>query len=267
MYFIRWAGGKQSIIKKIIEFLPKDYKNMRIIEPFAGAASLFFNTNAKKYILIDSNNNLINCYKQIKKSPIAVSKYLDILKRKHSRKSYYKVRDAYNIDMGFYSIQQAARFIYLVQSSFNGIYRVNIKGEYNVPFGKEKPSFPSLEMLVKISKRLRLARLYANDFKIVKKLSKENDFIYFDPPYVAINQTSYFQHYTKTRFSNDEQIIVSNIAKELSSKKIKILLSNSDTKFIRGLFKNWNIHQIDVVRYISCKKKKRKVKEILISNY
>lgn len=264
--FIRWAGGKQAIVKTLIEHLPEKYEKLRLIEPFAGAASLFLNTNFNSYVLIDKNPHLISTYKNIQKNYLDVFNELEGLKSKHSREFYYSVREDFNEDHHS-SIIQSARFIYLVQSSFNGIYRVNRKGAFNVPFGKLNAHFPNFENFKFLHEKLSTTILLNEDFSIVKKISNKNDFIYFDPPYMALNKTSFFQHYTSDRFSNVEQKKLAEIANFLSNNDIKIMISSPNLSIMNDLYKDWKITPVGVIRYVSCKKVRDTVSEIIIRNY
>lgn len=263
--FLRWAGGKYSLIEKLIPFVPQSIDGT-YWEPFLGAGAMFFAIQPKKAILSDLNPHLMNCYKILKYSPEKLSRYLMKYKFKHSESFYYDTRKKYN--NGKLSIENAARFIYLNKASFNGIFRVNKKGEFNVPFGyKEQISIPNKEYIFRASNILKDTILISGGFNYILQDANKNDFIYLDPPYPPINGTSYFTHYTKERFSDNDQLLLSNIAKKLSLIGCKVMISNADKKSIREFYKGWNIKSIKVTRWVTCKKEKHNVEEIIITNY
>nr|WP_321261172.1 Dam family site-specific DNA-(adenine-N6)-methyltransferase [uncultured Sphaerochaeta sp.] len=264
--FIRWAGGKQNMLKELLNNLPIDIEHRTLIEPFVGAATLFLNTNTREAALIDLNPFLMNTYSRIKDTYEEVYSAMKDLESKHNKEYYYKVRNDFNNDKSE-SIQQAARFIYLIQSSYNGIFRVNQQGIYNVPFGKNNPHFPSKEEFRYLSEKLQGTKLRCEDFSCVEEYATESSFIYFDPPYMPLNATSYFQHYTKERFQESEQVRLSKIANTLSTIGSKVMISSPNHDMIRNLYSDWRIIEIGVKRTISCKKNRATVSEILIMNY
>ena len=265
--FIRWAGGKQSLIKRIKEYAPSPDKVNTYYEPFLGAGSLFFCTEYKHSVLSDINPDLINCYKQIKKKYEDVSKYLEEYKAKHSKVFYYEIREEYNQNQGENTIEQAARFIYLVQSSFNGIYRVNQNGEYNVPYGKDNPSIPTKEYLKKISKKLKSAIIKCSAYKKALGKVNEGDFVYLDPPYPPLSETSVFQHYTKDRFPPSKQEELATTIDKLRDNNAYILISNAETDLIKNLYSSWTVKKISVRRYVMSTGDTKTVSELLIQNY
>lgn len=267
--FLRWAGGKQNLIKDLLKYLPPTEKVNRYFEPFLGAGSLFFATEYKKCFLSDINKDLINCYRAIKKDPKLIAKSLERHNANYQKDEqyYYKVRDRFNEYLEEISLKQAARFIFLIHTSFNGIYRVNLKGKYNVPIGKRKPALPSFEYLNEISKKLKGNHLAKRSYNKILNMTKKGDFIYLDPPYPPINGTSFFQHYTKDKFSQKDQAKVADFANELNQKSCFVMISNANTEMIRKLYNNWNINELETTRYISCKSKRIKVNELIITNF
>jgi len=264
--FLRWAGGKKRSVNLLLNYVPKNINEINYWEPFLGAGSLFFRINCKKAYLSDLNNSLINCYKFIKKNPNGIYRILKSLRENHNKKYYYIIRNDYNTRL--LDLRNAAEFIYLNKTSFNGIYRVNKANKYNVPYGKiKKPKFPSIKELKEISNKLKSANLNCYQFsKIINKVCKD-DFIYLDPPYPPINGTSYFTNYTKEGFGYKDHEEVASFANELSNKKCKVMISNSDTPKIRKLYSGWEIVPLSVYRTISCKKNRYKVQELLIKNF
>ena len=166
-------------------------------------------------------------------------------------------------------IERAATFIYLNKTCFNGLYRVNSKGEFNVPFGKYRnPAIFDEENLLVASKLLKHANLYSDDFSKVLYCANKDDFVYFDPPYYPLNKTSSFTNYTAERFLEDEQKRLSIVFRELDKKKCKVMLSNSDTEFIKNLYKDYRIEVVKANRAISCVGDKRgPINELVILNY
>lgn len=265
--FIRWAGGKQNLVHHLLAHSPQEGSYNKYWEPFLGAGSLFFANGFKNAELSDVNEHLINAYEQVKLKPESVYRRLLIHKGKVSKDYYYEVRETYNNRLYNGTIEQAARFIFLVHTCYNGMYRVNGKGEYNVPFGKSKPSLPSFEHLKKISKKLQKIPLKVQSYQSICEQVKRNDFIYLDPPYPKLNQQEQFQQYTIDKFSEDHQRELADFAEQLKNKGCKVMISNSKVPLIEGLYKGWNIVEVPVVRYVSCKKERKKINELIIKNY
>lgn len=264
--FIRWAGGKQNLIKEIYENL--DLKGVtRLFEPFLGGASFFLHGEFEYSYLSDLNSNLTNCYQQIKLNPKGIYDGLSRYQIPVTPHVYYHEREVFNDHNGEQTLDQAVRFIFLNRTSFNGIYRVNKSGIYNVPFGKPNPSFSSLEHMQKISARLQQSTIFSGFYDEIENLVQPNDLIYLDPPYPKLSDTAYFNHYTLDKFDNKEQEKVSMFAKRLHDMKCKVVISNADLPEIRELYSNWKISECSTYRYISCKKDRVKVKELIIKNY
>lgn len=262
---LRWAGGKQNLVNNLIEFTPKKYNVY--FEPFVGGGSLFFKICPNNAVLSDQNNHLINCYKMVSKNPKGIYCLLLKHKKNNSKEYYYEIRNQFNNKIEEISLNQAARFIYLNKTCYNGIFRVNKKGYFNVPFGNKKPSFLNLNQLLFLSDQLKKASLYTFSYeKIINKI-KENDFIYLDPPYPPLNGTSYFTHYTKERFLDEDQEKLFDFANILKEKGCFVLISNADTEKIRSLYSKWRKNKIEVTRFITCKEKKYKVRELIITSY
>lgn len=265
--FLRWAGGKQNLIHHLLANSPQEGSYNKYWEPFLGAGSLFFANGFKKAELSDVNEHLINAYQQIKINPESVYKRLLVHKRKVSADYYYRVREVYNSHLYEETIEQAARFIFLVHTCYNGMYRVNGNGEYNVPFGKSKPSLPSLDHLKKISKKLQGVPLKIQSYETIYDSVKQNDFIYLDPPYPKLNQNKQFQQFTIDKFSEEHQRELAEFAVQLKNKGCKVMISNSKVPLIEKLYEDWYIVEVPVVRYVSCKKERIKINELLIKNY
>lgn len=264
--FLRWAGGKSLFVKSILERLPSKERVGKYYEPFLGAGSVFLAYQSKAAKLSDLNKQLIDTFAAIKENPRLVYRYLRELASEDSERNYYKIRDQYN--HGSKSMKQAARFIYLNKTCFNGIFRVNTEGKFNVPYGyKKKIMLPSSEHLLSISRLLSNADLGVQNYKDAVSTASEGDLVYLDPPYPPINSSSYFTHYTKERFSQNDQCEVAEVADDLNVRGCFVLVTNADTEEIRRLYDGWYIHRIERTRWITSSKQKHKVGELIISNY
>ena len=271
--FVKWAGGKRQIIDKLLKLSPVEYNTY--YEPFVGGGALLFELSPKNAVINDSNKELMNVYKMIStdKGYESVVKLLNNYEKKHSEKFFYQIRNQ-DKDKEKYSkltpAERAARTIYLNKACFNGLYRVNSKGEFNVPFNKK------LKVNTYDSENMILAYVYfqANnitilntDFEEAVKDAKKGDFIYFDPPYDSEDDTT-FNNSTETGFGKQEQIRLAKVYKELADKGCYVMLSNHNTTLINELYKEFNIHVITAKRNINSKGNKRgKVEEVIITNY
>ena len=273
--FVKWAGGKNGLINSLISFIPKNFNSY--FESFVGGGALFFYLknlnilNSKKIYLNDKNAELINVYKQIKINPNKLLEELEILKNNHSKEYFYKIRNL-DRDFDFYSLSEvfrAARFIYLNKTCFNGLCRYNAKGNFNTPMGSYKnPKIYDKDLIFSVYDVLKNVSITNKDFEVVSLKAKKGDFIYFDPPYYPLNKTSSFVSYTDN-FSANEQIRLYKLFKMLDCEGIKVLQSNSNTDFIKELYKDFEIIEVISKRAINCKGDKRgKITELIIrGNY
>jgi DNA adenine methylase len=268
--FLKWAGGKGQLLKQYEPLFPHRFNNY--LEPFIGGGAVFFHlyntgklNSGKKVILIDSNEELIHCYSAIKEEVEKLIKILSSPKFINKNETYYKIRVEEPKDR----YARAARTIYLNKTCFNGLYRVNSKGKFNVPFGSYKnPLICNAENLRAVSFAIRDAEILCDDFAKCLEFVKRNDFIYFDPPYQPLSKTSSFTSYTKNSFNETEQQRLCNVFKELDKQGCKVMLSNSDTPFIRKLYKNFRIEVVYAKRAINCKASGRgAITELVILNY
>jgi len=266
--FLRWAGGKTRSTPFLIDLFPSNFPSTDLYyEPFLGAGSLFFYTEPQKAVLSDNNKDLIGCYMAVQENPDLISECLNQHLAKTCEEYYYRMRYEYNHTKP--SISKAALFIYLNKTCFNGLWRVNKKGEFNVPYGfKEPPCLPSKEDLRKTSLALSNANLLHKDYREAVKDAKKGDFVYFDPPYPPLNGTSYFTHYTKERFTKEDHEKLALLAEELTKRECRVLISNADIPFIRSLYEGgFNIYGLEVTRWIRADGKRYKVRELAITNY
>ena len=264
--FLRWAGGKRFLVQRFARFIPLDFHERVYREPFLGSGSMFFALRPNRAKLSDSNEHLINCYKSVREKPELIARYLSQHKKRNCEEYYYEARKSYNRLR--FSAAQAARFIYLNRTCFNGIFRVNRQGGFNVPYGwKEPPIVPDLDWLRRASSALKKAVLKSLPFDKALRAASFGDFIYLDPPYPPLNHTANFTRYTKDRFSLSEHRRLAEVVHDLHSKGCMVMMSNADTPFIRDLFKVYNVFSLPVTRYITCKAKKHRVSELIITNY
>lgn len=273
--FLKWAGGKRALADCIMQFMPSH--SNAYFEPFVGGGALFFALKAKglleskKIYLSDKNSELINAYQVIQNNPKALLKELKSLQTNHSKEQFYTIR---NMDknenfINEDSVFRATRFIYLNKTCFNGLCRYNSKGEFNTPMGSYKnPKIYDEELILNASNALQGANLFCEDFEEILREVKSGDFVYFDPPYYPLNKTSSFVSYTDN-FLENEQIRLAKLFKNLNSKSVKVLQSNSNTSFIRELYSEFEIIDIKAKRAINCKGKgRREITELLIrGNY
>ncbi len=264
--FLRWAGGKRQLRKILLTFLPKDTDQRTYREPFLGGGSLFFAIQPQSAVLSDANEHLIRCYEFVRDEPELVARYLQLHATKDCETYYYRVRETYN--RASFSVAQAARFIYLNKTCFNGIFRVNSKGKFNVPYGKkESPTIPTGKSLKSIAATLKNAGLHALPFEKALRDSAKGDFIYLDPPYPPLNGTAYFTHYTSERFSEEDQRTLANRVHELDRTGCLLMMSNADTPLIRRLYRRYELISLPVTRFLTCKSIRHKVSELVITNY
>lgn len=260
--FLKWAGGKRALSASIMSFVPKCFN--AYFEPFVGGGALFFSLYQKgflkdKIILSDKNKELINTYKILQNNPNKLFKILENLQANHNKEHFYTIR---NLDrnkefINEDSVFRAARFIYLNKTCFNGLCRYNTKGEFNTPLGSYKnPKIYEKEVLLNASLALQNTQIYQADFETISRKAKKDDFIYFDPPYYPLNKTSSFVSYTDV-FLEREQERLSQLFKKLNAKGVKVLQSNSNTPFIRELYKDFEIIELKAKRAINCKGERR----------
>lgn len=266
--FLRWAGGKTKSVSFLEKCIPSCFSSKNVYyEPFLGAGSLFFRLGCKNAVLSDTNKDLIDCYNSLKEKPDLISKYLKKHLENNSESYYYAMREKYNNSKP--SFAKSALFIYLNKSCFNGIYRVNKKGEFNVPYGyKEPPALPSKQELKEAHLKLSNAIIIHRDYKQIINNAERGDFVYFDPPYPSINGNSSFTHYTVDRFDKNDHKELATVARELAAKGCYVLISNISTPYIHSLYeKDFNFYELEVIRCIRADGKRHKVKEIAITNY
>lgn len=261
--FVKWAGGKRALLEILCASLPQKFN--AYFEPFLGGGALFFELankgllQGKKAYLNDKNAELINAYLAIQKEPQKLLNELNLMQKAHSKEHFYSIR-ALDREVNFSTLSpifRAARFIYLNKTCFNGLCRYNAKGQFNTPFGAYKnPKIYDEMLILNAHYALQDAIILNEDFEFVRDLAKKGDFVYFDPPYFPLNSTSNFTSYTQN-FLENEQIRLYALFCDLNSRGVKLLQSNSNTDFIKNLYKNFQIQAIQAKRAINCKGDKR----------
>jgi len=269
---LKWAGGKRQIINELYKRIPEKFNYY--YEPFVGGASFLihlYNNNLIKYGTIsDLNGELINFYNVIKYN---LNEFLEEEKNSNlpNDTEYYELRTEYNDIIGDnnYNIRRAILFLYFNKHAYNGLWRVNSSNKFNVPFGKYKNvNMFDYNNIYNFNIMLKNINILNSDFETAVKEAKEKDFVYFDPPYEPLNKTSYFTGYTKNGFDYNEQKRLFNVFKELTDKKVNVMLSNSYNEKMLELYNEFNIDIVNVNRFINSDASKRTgLKEIIVTNY
>lgn len=263
--FVKWVGGKRSIMDALKAHLPEGFNDY--YEPFIGGGALFFELHRKlqKAYLSDTNFDLVMAYRVVQRSPEDLVELLREHARKHSQEYYYKMRDRHHLQN---PAEIAARLLYLNKTCYNGLWRVNSKGEFNVPIGRYKnPGIVQEENILACCQALQSVDIRLATFDEIKPT--EDDFVYFDPPYHPMDGAS-FTRYAKLDFNEQDQVRLRDFALKLHKQGVKVMLSNSDTPFIRNLYRSkyFQIATVQALRLVNCKANKRSaVNEVLITNY
>jgi DNA adenine methylase len=291
--FLKWAGGKRQLISEIEARLPSNISEIETyVEPFIGGGALLFhmiqNYNFKQVHISDINLELVLCYRQLQSSVDDVISSLEKLAddfpvTTEQRSDYfYQTRDLWNSNLDIVSMtdkersKRVAQMIFLNKTCFNGLFRLNRSGKFNVPTGRYKnPSFPSAESLKEVNLALQGVSIHHASYEECLNWVDDNSFVYFDPPYRPLSKTSSFISYSKSDFNDENQTELASLTKELDSKKVLFLLSNSDPKnnveddeFFDELYSDFKIDRVLASRAINSNPDKRgKISELLIRNY
>ena len=238
---IKWPGGKRALLTKLFEFLPEKYATY--YEPFFGGGAFFFGLKPENAVLSDTNSDLIECYALVRDRPRDLVNLLHTYK--NSSDFYYRIRAETPSD----KLHKAARLLYLTRFAFNGIHRVNLKGQFNVPYGQKTTlSIVDEDNLLKVSQALKNVQLQTADFEFVTKHAVKDDLIYFDPPYTVAHANNGFVKYNEKIFSWDDQIRLAKHAKNLVERGCKVIISNADHPSIHTLYKDFMSFEI-IERY------------------
>lgn len=228
--FLRWAGGKRWLVNSSIDFIPEKYE--RYIEPFIGGGAVFFNESPDNFIIADANDDLINCYQCLSEEPLKFEHTLKQHQRNHSDEYYYKIR-ASNPRKRH---TRAARFVYLNRACFNGLYRVNSKGRFNVPIGTSNNIILSNDDFSNISLCLQNGEILTRDFELTINEAKHNDFVFVDPPYTVKHNMNGFVQYNEKIFSWEDQVRLKNAVVDAVARGAKVTITNADHPSIHALY-------------------------------
>ena len=266
--FLKWAGGKSQILAELVSRVPEQFGCYH--EPFVGGGALFFRLKTlgrlRRARLSDVNPELVNAWKVLRDTPNDLVAELEKLEELLSEEQFYEIRAR---DPGpMLPAERAARLLYLNKTCFNGLYRENSKGRFNVPYGRYKRArVLDRELLLADSKALEKVTITSEPFQKIVKHAKAGDFVYFDPPYHPVSATSYFTSYARAGFGEQEQRVLAQVFAELAERGVHVLLSNSDCPFVRELYeeRGFEISRIEAARSINSKSDKRgPVGELLV---
>ncbi len=266
---MKWAGGKAQIIPEISSALPREFK--RYFEPFLGGGAVFFSRSPSLSTISDANLELVNAYRVIRDDLESLLRLLSVLqKQRISRKLYNKIRKL--VPEHLPPPKQAARFIFLNKTCYNGLYRVNKNGRFNVPFGKysRMPRLYNKENLVSIRELLKRAEIMCANYEVPLEQAQKGDLVYLDPPYSVEPDTAGFTSYTKESFSESDQRRLAKKFRELDRRGCQLMLSNSDTKLVRELYSEYRetTFQVETGRMINSVGSERMgYRDLLILNY
>ncbi|HFI0384238.1 TPA: DNA adenine methylase [Streptococcus suis] len=269
--FTKWTGGKRQLLPVIKSLMPVNYNSY--FEPFIGGGAVFFELIPKKAIINDFNSELINCYRQIKDNPQKLIELLTKHQENNSKEYYLELRavDRDNRINKMTDVERAARIMYMLRVNFNGLYRVNSKNQFNVPYGRYKnPKIVDSELILSISQYLNKnnIEILTGDFEKAVEDVGAGDFVYFDPPYIPLSETSAFTSYTHEGFSYEEQVRLRDVFRKLDKKGAYVMLSNSSSPLVEELYKGFNIHKVEAIRTNGAKASSRgKISEFIVTNY
>ena len=265
---LKWVGGKRRLIEDIIRLLPVDYSERAYHEPFFGGGALFFHLEPKAGSINDVNQRLMNFYKVLRDNPDELIE--EASKYRYEKSEYYRHRTRFNED-SLSEVEEAAILLYLNKTGYNGLYRVNSKGEFNVPFGRYKdPKIVDEQRIREASRLLQNIEIYSERFYNVRNHVESGDIVYFDPPYLPVSETSDFTSYSKTGFGYDDHVRLRDTCLALDRMGVYFVQSNSYVEPVIELYQGIPSFKIEVVqmnRPINSKVSKRgQVNEILVTN-
>jgi DNA adenine methylase len=261
--FLKWPGGKRWLVHQYAALFPSRYR--RYLEPFLGGGAVFFHLTPQRAVLSDTNSDLVNAYQCLKKHAKVIDKRLSELHHRHSTKLYYRIRATCPAD----TIDQAVRFLYLNRTCFNGIYRVNLKGEFNVPIGtKDLVAYPE-NYLQGIATCLRHASIRVADFEETIDMATAGDFVFVDPPYTVMHNNNNFLKYNANLFSWTDQKRLMVAVKRAARRGASVMVSNADHSSVRELYSNFGTHhRVNRASVLAADfLYRRQTTELLITNY
>lgn len=269
--FTKWTGGKRQLLPILKSNMPRNFTHY--FEPFVGGGALFFDVQPESATINDFNSELINCYQQIKQSPSTLIELLRVHQQKNSKEYYFNLREA-DRDRRLEKMtdaEKAARILYMLRVDFNGLYRVNSKNQFNVPYGRYKnPKIVDESLLYNVSDYLKKAdvTILNCDFEEAVENAEAGDFVYFDPPYVPATATRAFTSYTQTGFTLEDQKRLRDTFAKLTVRGVKCLLSNSNTEIVKNLYKDFNIQEVNVTHVVGANSaSRRQISEVLVKNF
>jgi DNA adenine methylase len=271
--FVKWAGGKRQLLCEIKKRLPEGWNTY--YEPFVGGGALLVNLQNEgmitQAVISDLNGELINLYNVVKKDPHALVDALSGREFENSENAFRKLKNEFNTLTGLpgYNVRRAALLIYLNKHGYNGLWRVNSNGKFNVPFGRyPKRSMPGEQSILKFSAMLKHVKILNQDFERAVRSAEKGDFVYFDPPYHPISKTANFTDYNSHGFTFDDQKRLAFVFARLSKKGVRLMLSNSKVPEIEDLFAGCTIDTVEAKRFINCNGNRRNgTREIIVTNY
>lgn len=277
---LRWAGGKSQLLEVLLAAVPReiDLKKNFYFEPFLGGGALFFGLHKrfsqdetkmwknKRFHLGDLNDDLINFYKVVRDEPKKLIKSMNKYEDKKNEDDFYNIRDSSRQKSSH--IERAAKLLYLNRLCFNGLYRVNSNGQFNVPYGKlDNPIICKPEAIIACSQWLKNSELKATSYEDLVSTARFGDLVYFDPPYIPISKTANFSSYLKEGFNLNDQHSLAQVISRLNNKGVNVILSNSDTALSNQIFSELNRYSVSVSRTISGSSLSRnRVNEIIATN-
>lgn len=267
--FLKWAGGKRQLLPEIKKYIPQ--KINTYYEPFVGAGAVLFDLQPKKAVINDINGDLINTYNVIKNNIDELIE--DLNKHKNDPDYFYKIRDLDRTGKykSLTNVERASRIIYLNKTCFNGLFRVNSQGQFNVPFGKYKNPQVVNEIVVRAVNHYLInsdVSILNGDYETALETARKGDFVYFDPPYDPVSDTSSFTGYSLDGFDKEDQIRLRDVFIKLDQRGCNVLLSNSATDFIKDIYRDYHIKMVTASRNINSVASKRgKIDEVLVMNY
>lgn len=260
---MKWAGGKRQLIPALMERMPTF--EGRYIEPFLGGGALFFFMQPGRAVIQDSNEELIHCYQTVRDHPDALIERLGSLK--YSKEDYYRIRDEDPATLD--AVYRAARTMYLNRTGFNGLYRVNSKGKFNVPMGRySNPKICDEKNIRACAQLLAGADIAAASYTTVLEKVRRGDFVYLDPPYIPLSKTANFTSYQQGGFSMDDQEALAQLFHRLTDKGVYAMLSNSDVKWMHDTYAGYVVHRVKAARHVNRNVHDRGlVSEVIVTNY
>jgi len=267
--FLKWAGGKTQILPDLLKRVPADFKAYH--EPFLGGGALFFaltrngRLTGKRVFLSDSNPELVNAFRVVRDDPEELLRLLEDYQDRNTSRDYYRIR----AQRPRSPAKRAARLIYLNRTCYNGLYRVNSRGEFNVPFGRYgNPRIYDPQNILAVSEALQGVEIIQEDFEAVLSRAKPGDLVYFDPPYYPISATARFSDYTANGFSSEDHIRLARAFASLAEMGVLVMESNSDTRFVRKHYRAWRLIKIRARRPINSRAEGRgAVSELVVLSY